>query len=351
MPSRTQKVHSHEPARAHRGQPDDSPVQERRGVIVHLRQSQRRHPGRQEKARHQCGQADDEHRADQHHHRQPDRRVALIEHEERRDRRRGENRDAQEVEAEAQYGVGDLGQRSLGPGLDHLSAQARREVAEQPLGNGADGEEEGDADQDHQQDAGIAIPDQLLRQKHRHGRQSRSGGEHPPPCPTQGRRLGLDIVDVAVRGFGGRGGDLLVELGDQELAHLGIAEPRQQVAQRLAGQRLGQGGRRHGRRGDGRCGSLGTLAEHLANAGTQQKGRNQTLRDETLNLEEGPSWHVFCLFRLSPPRLGSLDGTGVKVEWPRGETYYSPARAGANSRARRRCGSRCRLLAPPRRPA
>ena len=47
---------------------------------------------------------------------------------------------------------------------------------------------------------------------------------------------------IAVGIWRGRGGDLLVQLGDQKLAHLRIAEPRQQVAQGLPGQWFGQSG-------------------------------------------------------------------------------------------------------------
>jgi hypothetical protein len=117
-------------------------------------------------------------------------------------------------------------------------------MAKQPFCGAPYGKNHGDTQQDHQQDCGITIADQLVGQEYRDRRQGRGGRKHPAPALAQGRRLALDLVDVAVGDRRGRGPDLLVQLGDQELAHLGIAEPRQQIAQRLPGQRLGQSGRR-----------------------------------------------------------------------------------------------------------
>jgi hypothetical protein len=97
--------------------------------------------------------------------------------------------------------------------------------------------------------------------------------------------VGLEVVDVAVGIRRGRGGDLLVQLSDQELAHLGIAEPRQQVAQRIARERLGQGHRL----GAGRAGRrrLGALAMRRMEAGPQQQeGRGKARCGNPLDLVE-----------------------------------------------------------------
>ncbi len=93
---------------------------------------------------------------------------------------------------------------------------------------------------------GLALADQLVGEEPRHARQLRHCGEHRAPALAQGARLAVHVADH--RRLGGiRLADLAVELRQQQLAHLGIAEPRQQVAQGLAGQGIGQR-RRRGRR-------------------------------------------------------------------------------------------------------
>jgi hypothetical protein len=65
------QVDGHEAAGGDGGEPDNPPVQERRGSIIHGQEAQRRSVGRQKEARHQRDHARDKHRADQHHRSPP----------------------------------------------------------------------------------------------------------------------------------------------------------------------------------------------------------------------------------------------------------------------------------------
>ena len=224
--------------------PHDPPVEEARGRVVDRQDPQRRGIRRQQRAGRERDQADREHRADPGHRGQAHRRMALVEDEERGDRRQREHHDADQVEQQGEQGVADPGPRIRRLRRVDLAAHVAHGPPIELLGQHAHGKDADEAKGDPHQAGRAAPAHQLVGEEDRHARQLRRRGEHRPPALAQRARLLLHAADHRRLGRARRA-DLAVELRQQQLPHLGIAEPRQEVAQGLAGQGVGQ--RRGGR--------------------------------------------------------------------------------------------------------
>ena len=163
--------------------------------------------------------------------------MALVEDEESADRGEREDDNADEVEQQSKQRVPDPGRCRRRLRRVDLAAHVAHRPQVELLCEHAHGENDGEAEADPQKSTRTALADQLVGEEPRHVRQLRHCGEHRPPALAQ---RPCPLVHAADHRLVGqlRLADLAVELRDQELPHLGIAEPRQQITQRLAGQRL-----------------------------------------------------------------------------------------------------------------
>ncbi len=172
--------------------------------------------------------------------------MALIEREEGRDHGDAEHDHAHHLPGEALQEITEPGREPLDPRIGNLGAPPGGEAPEQLFREHADCEDHGDADHRHQQHArGLAFR-QLAGEKRHHHRHLRPVADAFGPHAAHTTGVGLELVDHA-DGLAGCRGALgrrdLVELRQQQRAHLIVAEPRHQVAHRLRAERFRQGHR------------------------------------------------------------------------------------------------------------
>jgi hypothetical protein len=210
---------------------DHPPMQEPGGGVVHRQQSQARRVRREQDAQDQRADADRDERGEVGEHGQPGRLMALPEHEKGADRGRNEHHNPEQLDQDAERQVAGRGGKALGMRCLHLALDVADQPPEQPLGGHADRDYERKAERDPGQNARAALADQALGEEAGHARQLGDRGQHPAPALAQ-RHASVSTIDIIMScSDRGAGSDLPVELRQQQLACLAVAEVRQEVAQ------------------------------------------------------------------------------------------------------------------------